>query len=283
MPRIDHIYYEEAGAGRPVILIHCPALSHIYWRPVMDRLSQVSRCIAFDIRGHGRSGKREEPWDFREIAADIALLTERLKLKQPVLVGYSSGASIAVRAVLDHPDTYGGVVMVSGFSECTTMSMKAKVGIGLLGVRLGLVGMIGPNIIGTNSVGKAHTQAMLPHAKGVSPRALRSFFESTLRCNFTQRLHEVKVPVLLVYGGKDEWMHRYYRILREGLPHARTLFFPNTDHRIPTRRPDDFADAVAEFLVTLEPPAEDQEPLVLPPAWHAGPVEHQLHDTNPAQ
>lgn len=285
MPYANHMYFEETGAGRPVIFIHCPALSHAYWRPVMDRLASVCRCIAIDVRGHGKSGPRDQPWQFTDIAADIAMLTRKLDLQDPVLVGYSAGASIAMLAALRDPVLYSGVVGVGAFSECCTTSMKVKVGAGLLGVRLGLVPFIGSNVISTNSVGKQHTKAMLPDARRTSPIALRSFLTETLRCNFTHRLHGLRCPVLLVYGSKDEWMHSYYRTLQERLPQARAIFFDGADHRVPTRQPELFADAVAEFLASLEPEADAEEAIdatsaempLLPAYQHPGVESHQLH------
>ncbi|HYF91957.1 MAG TPA: alpha/beta hydrolase [Symbiobacteriaceae bacterium] len=279
MPYVNHLYYEETGAGRPVIFIHCPALSHIYWRPVMERLASTCRCIAIDIRGHGRSGLRDQPWRFSDIAADVAMLTRELFLDDPVLVGYSSGGTIALLAALNDPALYGGIVAVSSFSECCTTSMKLKIGVGLAGVRLGLVPFIGSNIISTNSVGKAHTRAMLPDARQTSPIALRSFLNESLRTNFSHRLHGVRVPVLLVNGAKDEWMHGYYRILRERLPQARAIFFPGVDHRVPTRQPELFADAVAEFVAGLNA-APEEEPFeypVLPTYEHPGVEQYPLH------
>lgn len=276
MPYINHLYYEETGAGRPVILIHCPALSHIYWRPVMDRLAACCRCIAIDVRGHGRSGLGDTPWTFSDIADDIIMLTRALHLEEPVLVGYSSGASIAFLAVLQEPALFGGVVAVGAFSECCTMTMHVKVNLGLLMLELGLLRFIGPNIIGTNSVGKAHTKAMLPDARRVRPTSLRSFFLETKRNNFTSRLHGIRQPVLLIYGTKDDWMHGYYRTLRDRLPDVRAIFFPNTDHRVPTREPEAFADAVAEFLAYLDNrPDEDEETPVLPTYQHPGVEAHQ--------
>ena len=277
MPYVDHLYYEETGAGQPVIFIHCPALSHIYWRPVMDRLGAVCRCIAVDLRGHGRSGKGDAPWSFKDAAADIAMLSRKLRLERPVLVGYSSGGTIALRAAIDEPNLYGGLVPISAFSECCTLSMKIKVGLGLAGIGLGLTPMIGPNIIGTNSVDKAHTRAMLPDARNVNPVSLRSFLMETLRTSFTPDLGRIQIPVLLVYGTKDDWMHGYYRILHRALPAARATFFPGVDHRVPTRRPDDFADAVAEFLAQLAPEDEpEQFPLMAPSLNHPGVEQHQL-------
>lgn len=248
MPYIEHIYYEEAGTGQPLVFLHCPALSHVYWRPTMDRLQAQCRCVALDIRGHGRSGKGETPWTFQDIAADVRLLSKQLQLNHPVLVGYSSGAVIALQAVIAEPDMYGGVVVVSGFSECCTLSMNYKIKLGLLAVRLGLINLIGPNIISSNSVGPDHTRAMLPDAKQVNPAAFRSFLLETLRVNITKQLYRVTIPTLLAYGAKDDWMHGYYRILQREIPHARSVFFPNTDHRVPTRKPDEFARTLMDFL-----------------------------------
>ncbi len=248
MPFIEHIYYEEAGAGRPLIFLHCPALSHVYWRPLMDRLQDRYRCIAIDIRGHGRSGLGDTPWTFRDIAADLGLVSARLDAERPVLVGYSSGATIALQALVDTPNRYGGLVAVSGFSECCTLNMKIKTRLGLLAVHCGLTRWIGPNIIGTNSTGHAHTRAMLPDARQVRPQSLRSFLLESQRVNITKDLHRIKVPTLLVYGATNDWMHGYYRILQREIPHARAVFVPHTDHRVPTRRPDELAQLVTEFL-----------------------------------
>lgn len=275
MPYIDHIYFEETGAGRPVIFIHCPALSHVYWRPIMDRMGGLCRCIALDLRGHGRTGLGDVPWTFRDIARDIALLTRRERLHKPVLVGYSAGGTIALRAAIDEPNLYGGVVGISSFSECCTFTMKAKVNLGLAGVKLGLTKFIGPNIISTNSANKSHMRAMLPDARQVNPVSLESYLQESLRTNFTSRLHEIRIPVLLVGGTKDDWMHGYYRILQRELPEARAVFFPKCDHRVPTRYPDSFADAVATFLAETEPDAEP--PLLEPSLQFPGVEPHQLH------
>ncbi|HWI60899.1 MAG TPA: alpha/beta hydrolase, partial [Symbiobacteriaceae bacterium] len=242
-----------------------------------DRLGSVCRCIAIDIRGHGRSGLGDRPWRFADIAADVAMLTRALQLEDPVLVGYSSGASIAMLAAIEEPALYGGIVAVSAFSECCTTTMKLKVGLGLMALNLGLLRFIGPNIISSNSTGKAHTRAMLPDAKQVSPIALRSFFMETVRNNFTHRLHAIRVPVLLVYGTQDDWMHGYYRTLREKLPDARAVFFPDVDHRVPTRRPDFFADAVAEFIARLDVAPFEEDLPVLPSYEHPGVEEYPLH------
>lgn len=262
MPYVRHLYYEQAGAGRPVILVHCPALSHLYWRPVVERLRGVCRCIAIDVRGHGRSGMGDTPWRFADIAADITMLVDRLELDQaPVLVGYSSGGSICLQAALDAPHRYAGLVLIGGLSEGTTLSLRAKTLLGLWAARAGLKTAVARSIVSTNHTTPLHRGDLLQDALRVHQRALVSFFEETLRANCTARLGEIDQPVLLLYGQKDEAMHPYYQLLRRGLRRAETAFVPGSDHRVPTRKPRATADLVAQFVARLVPRTEAPLPL----------------------
>lgn len=249
MPYIDHICYEAVGRGRPVVFLHPPALSLAYWQPVVARLVGRCRCIAFDLRGHGGSGLGQRPWTFADAAADLHRLTARLCAGEPpVLVGYSSGTAIALQALLDAPGAYAGLVSLGGFSECTTLHLRTKVGLGLLLARLGLSGLVAAAIAWHNHRGTAHYRAVRDGSRRLQPEALRSFLRETLRVNYTAHLGEIQVPALLVYGAQDTPMHPYGRILCRGLPAARAVLVPGADHRVATRRPDRFAHLVDRFL-----------------------------------
>ena len=274
MPNIRHLYYEETGAGRPVILIHCPAVSHLLWRPVMTRLRTVCRPIAIDLRGHGQSGLGDSPWTFADIAADLAMLVHRLDLQQPpLLVGYSSGGPICLQAALDNPDLYAGLALIGSFSECTTLHLRSKVSMGMVAVRMGLTPLVGRAVVATNHATPEHAGAMRPEAQATRPQALLSYLHETMRASYTARLGAIKQPVLLVYGTGDDLMHPYYKKLREGLPSARAAFVPGCGHHVPTKHPHGLADLLAEFLGELEPP--ERRPL-LPTFRHPGVDLHPL-------
>lgn len=278
MPYVNHLHYEERGQGRPVIFIHCPAVSRIYWQPVIDRLQSQFRCIAIDVRGHGKSGLGDTPWRFTDIAEDLAMLTRALDLERPVLVGYSTGGAIGLLAPLEHSGLFGGVVATGGYSECSNLYLKTKAGAGLWAARAGLSKLVARVIVRHNGLEKAHRQAMMPEALAVRPVSLQSIIAETLRVNFTRRLPKIDVPVLLVYGGKDDPMHRYCRILQRWLPEARSVFFPGADHRVPTQAPDDFADSVTEFIYGIDaPPKADELPVMEPSLYHPGIQTDQIH------
>lgn len=278
MPYVDHIYYESTGTGPDLLLLHCPALSHAYWRPAIERLQSLCRCTAADIRGHGKSGLRGQPWTFSDIAGDLVRLTRSLRMRRPIVMGYSSSTTIALQAALQAPDLFGGLILVGGLSECTTLYLRSKVRAGLLAVQVGLTPLVGRAIAYFNSADPTHYRQQLPLARSVSRAALASFFRETLSRRLTERLHEVRAPVLLVNGQKDGPMYPYYRKMRAGLGDVRSVFVPGVGHHIPTQKPEDFADVVAQFVADVTHP--DNHPLPPgPPSleWQPAVTEHMLH------
>jgi|GEM_PF-3886098 len=272
MPYIRHLFFEDVGEGRPVILIHCPAVSQLVWRPVVDRLRSSCRCLSVDLRGHGRSGLGDQPWSFPDLAADLAMLVQRTGLTpKPVLVGYSTGGSVVLQAALDNPDLYAGLVFVGGFSECSTLHLRSKIGLGLAAVMAGLAPVVGRAIASTNAASPEHARLMMPEAVSARPVSLACLFQESLRANFTPRLGEIDQPALLVYGERDDPMHHYYRTLRRGLHDARSVFVQGCDHRVPVCAPIALADLIAEFVAGLEP---DPLAMPLPSLLHPGIYTH---------
>lgn len=247
MPYVEHIWYEESGAGHPALFIPCPAVSRIYWRPIIDRLSDRLRCVAMDVRGHGRSGLGDRPWSFADIAADVALLVRRLELDRPLLVGYSAGGCIALWTALSHPECCGRLLLISGFATGQGLRLRLLVGLGLLAARTGCAALVGRSVVFTNHVRVAHARAMLPEAVRTEPESLRSFCRETLHPGLAHHLPEIRQPVLLVYGARDSAMRNHGRLLQKRLPDARTLFIPGAYHQVATQQPDLCAEAVAGF------------------------------------
>src|SRR5665213_3480131 len=83
---------EWPGPGRPVFFCHATGFHARIWDQVVARLIEHGselRCIAFDARGHGRSGKPAPPYDWRNFGADVAALAESLGLAGAIAEGHS--------------------------------------------------------------------------------------------------------------------------------------------------------------------------------------------------
>ena len=89
-PDLD-IYYEEAGAGRPIVFIPGWTGSTAYLRQQVAHFSKRYRAVVYDPRSHGRSSKTLENNTYTQHGADLRAFMEALKLKDVVLVGHSWG------------------------------------------------------------------------------------------------------------------------------------------------------------------------------------------------
>lgn len=96
------LYYEEAGNGPPLLLIHGFGASTYTWRHIAPQLAETHRVIAVDLKGFGQSDK---PFDSRYSVFDQAeLLTELIEekdLRNLTLVGHSFGGGVALVLALE--------------------------------------------------------------------------------------------------------------------------------------------------------------------------------------
>lgn len=94
------LYYEDQGAGQPVVLIHgYPLNGHSWERQTGELLAAGHRVITYDRRGFGRSSKVGTGYDYDTFAADLHTLLETLDLRDVVLVGFSMGTGELARYV----------------------------------------------------------------------------------------------------------------------------------------------------------------------------------------
>ena len=96
------LYYEDAGSGPPLLLIHGFGASTYTWRHVAPALAETHRVIAVDLKGFGQSDK---PFDDRYSVFDqaelLAQLIEEKDLRNLTLVGHSFGGGIALLLALE--------------------------------------------------------------------------------------------------------------------------------------------------------------------------------------
>jgi non-heme chloroperoxidase len=92
------IYYEDHGAGQPVVLIHGYPLSGRAWDKQVPALLQAGyRVITYDRRGFGRSSQPAAGYDYDTFTADLNALLDHLDLRDAVLAGHSMGTGEVTR------------------------------------------------------------------------------------------------------------------------------------------------------------------------------------------
>lgn len=98
------LYYEDHGAGQPVVLIHGYPLDGSSWEKQTAALLEAGyRVITYDRRGFGKSSKTSDGYDYDTFAADLNSVLTTLDLHAVVLVGFSMGTGEVARYL----STYG--------------------------------------------------------------------------------------------------------------------------------------------------------------------------------
>jgi len=111
------LYYEEYGAGRPLILLHGFGGCGQNWHPFIPQLSERYRLIVVDLRGHGHSTNPGDEFTHRQSAADVSLLLDELGVSRFSAMGMSSGGMVLLHMATRHPERIESMVLISATSH----------------------------------------------------------------------------------------------------------------------------------------------------------------------
>jgi pimeloyl-ACP methyl ester carboxylesterase len=116
----QRIYFEEAGAGAPVLCLHTAGADTRQWRFVLNNATFTAerRFIAFDLPWHGKSlppeGFEEQEYllTTEEYMATVLAVCNGLGLDRPILAGCSMGGRIALQLAALHADRFAGFIAI---------------------------------------------------------------------------------------------------------------------------------------------------------------------------
>ncbi len=234
------IAVQESGdpAGPAIVFIHGLLGSHLNWDMQVGSANlQKYRLITYDLRGHGLSGKPDDAeayHDGRRWAADLSAVLKETGAKNPVLVGWSLGGVVISNYLAAYGDGgLGGIVYVDGVIELNAALITShpdvyagmasddlKVHLDAVKTFLGLCFEIKPDT--------ATFERLLSNASMASWIMTRTIPSMTVSAG----LPKARVPVLLLYGGKDVLVNVEPSIARarELNPAVQTKIYPKSGH-----------------------------------------------------
>ncbi len=107
------LFYREAGSGPLAVFIHGYPLDHRVWLDQITGLGAIRRCIAVDLRGHGRSDPvAVDALSMELLAADVGGLVTALGEANADIVGLSMGGYVALALWESHPEVVRTLTLV---------------------------------------------------------------------------------------------------------------------------------------------------------------------------
>lgn len=213
------LFYTDIGEGQPVVLIHGWPLSHRMWESQINALVDAGyRCIAYDRRGFGDSGKPSGGYDYDTFASDLNDLILGLDLNEAVLVGFSMGGGEVARYIGTYGTERVAKAMLLGAvppfllqTEDNPHGAPKDVFDGMIaGVkhdRLAFLDGFFPNFYNSDANYPGVSADLIPYSKSIawvaSPLGTQQCIEAFGTTDFRDDLAAFDVPTLIVHGDSD--------------------------------------------------------------------------------
>jgi pimeloyl-ACP methyl ester carboxylesterase len=227
------IYYQVAGTGHPLVLIHGLSGSSRWWSKNIDELARHFRLYVVDLVGFGAS-RNGHPFVLEDAAEYLARWMQLLGIERACVVGHSMGGFIAADLAADHPDLVDRLVLVDAavlpFEQTYTqhtlgMFREARQ------MRLDFM----PTLVGD----------MLRAGIGTIWKAANELLVTDLR----PKLARIATPTLVIWGEKDAIIPlEAGRQLSRYLPYDELVIVKGAGHNPMWECPRAFNQVVLEFL-----------------------------------
>ena len=119
------LYWEQAGEGSPVVLVHEAIGDRRMWEPQWQTFPRAHRTVRYDMRGFGDSPIGPGTYSH---ARDLADLLDELGLEQTSLVAGSLGGRVALEVAVDRPDRIEKLVLVNPGGPAGEWSEETQAG-----------------------------------------------------------------------------------------------------------------------------------------------------------
>jgi pimeloyl-ACP methyl ester carboxylesterase len=244
------LWYDEAGSGEVVLLLHGGLGDSGLWEPVVPLLAERYRTIRTDLRFFGRSTGPAVPWSWQD---DTIGVLDELGIERAALVGLSLGGKLALDIALAHPERLWAVVGVApglGGHDGDAYTEEHEARYEAAGDKLAAMMEIDFEVwapLGADDRIRQLWRAT-PDASPL-PDGVEAREPAGLPAK--ERLGELRVPTLVVTAAHDPAGFREIGpLVASAAPNARHVEV-ESDHYLTLREPEEVASIIRDFLDEL--------------------------------
>ncbi|MBR3641593.1 MAG: alpha/beta hydrolase [Oscillibacter sp.] len=219
-------YYEEKGAGEPLILLHGNGESGEYFRAQTDAFAARFHVYAVDTRGHGRTPRGTQPFTIRQFARDLLGFFDAHGIDRAHVLGFSDGGNIAMRFAMEHPERVDRLILDGANLETGGVEKRVQIP-----VELGYRVCRALSAYSERAKRKAEMLGLMVDSPNV-PEA---------------ELARIQSPTLVLAGTRDLIRREETERIARGIRGAELLFLEG-GHAVARENPGAFNAAVLRFL-----------------------------------
>ncbi|MFB7723731.1 alpha/beta fold hydrolase [Nocardia sp. NPDC056100] len=241
----------RSGAGPALVFLNGAGATQVAWKQVVSELHGYES-ITFDLRGHGKASTAES-YKFADFESDVDAVLRALDVQQPILIGWSLGADLAVEYAAAHPGEIAGLVLLDGAAPIQASLIddpkKTRESFNSLGTKLAML-LVRMSAHGYAMPGKAFADLTI-EVDQRRQKLLDTY--RTLDCPVTMLL------ATHTSQGKDAQATRINKTWREGgeILHAAVpsieVRWLEGDHKLPFTHPAEVAAAITELAAKAQP------------------------------
>jgi len=262
------LFYEETGAGTPLVFVHEFAGDATSWRLQLAFFGRRYRALAYNARGYPPSDVPEDPsaYSQRRAADDIRCVLDHLGIAKAHVVGLSMGGYATLHFGLRHPARALSLVVAgAGYGSVAGEREKFRKDTEVVARRFEEDGMAktaemysrGPTrvqFMDKDPFGwrEFHAQLAEGSAKGhaLTQRGVQMLRPSIL--DLGSQLEKLDVPTLIMTGDEDDPCLEPGIFMKRKIPTAGLVVLPKSGHTINLEEPEAFNRAVLDFLTAVD-------------------------------
>jgi len=248
--------YGERGpvAETALVLLHGLSDSWLSFEPLMALLPGSVRVVAVSMRGHGDSDRPESGYRFPDFATDIRDLLDALDIESAVIAGHSLGASVAMRFGIDYPERALGLVLLGAFADYRHNPAVLE----LHAVVQQLSDPVDQSFIRdfqlatlTRPIPAEALEQVIRESRKLPARVWKAIVAGFCGPDGTLPLHELRVPSLLLWGERDNFVPRAdQERLLAGISGSRLVAYPGGGHAFHWEDPAPSARDLSAFAAS---------------------------------
>lgn len=220
------LYYIEKGNGAPLILLHGNGENCEYFKGQIDVFAERYHVYALDSRGHGKTPRGDKPFTIRQFAEDLLGFMDDHRIQKAHLLGFSDGGNIAMIFAMKYPERVDRLILnganlnPGGVKRSTQFPIE-------IGYRIAKKFSVKSDSARLN----AEMLGLMVNDPNVKPEELGSIHAKTL----------------VIAGTNDIILEAHTRLISDCIPGSQLVFIKG-NHYIANKKPEEFNQAVLEFL-----------------------------------